>query len=154
MPQSQALPRRCVIWKNNSKIIPFAGKVWPCRSLGHLFLRRQNCGSRSALARSSVQLLAAASGILFRLKRRARRPGGGKIRASSPRHGPSRRHENSFIIKDATGQILGCSYFADGALRSGSTKRLTKDEARDVATNIANLPDILSKYLELSNRLS
>lgn len=63
-------------------------------------------------------------------------------------------HENSFIIKDATGQILGCSYFADGALRWGSTKRLTKDEARDVATNIANLPDILSKYLELSNRLS
>jgi hypothetical protein len=62
-------------------------------------------------------------------------------------------HGDSFIIKDATGQILGCSYFADEPLRWWSTKQLTKDEAREVAANIANLPDILSKYLELTKSI-
>lgn len=63
------------------------------------------------------------------------------------------QHGDSFIIKDATGQILGCSYFADEPLRLWSTRQLTKDEARKVAANIANFPDILWKYLELTKSI-
>ena len=62
-------------------------------------------------------------------------------------------HGDSFVVKDATGQILGCSYFADEPLRLWRTKQLTKDEAREVAANIANLPDVLSKYVELTKSI-
>jgi len=57
------------------------------------------------------------------------------------------------IVKDATGQILTCSYFADEPLRWWSTKCLTKAEAWDVAVNIANLPDIMSKYIALTESI-
>lgn len=62
-------------------------------------------------------------------------------------------HGDCFIVKDTTGQILGCSYFADKPLRWWSTNWLTKDEAREVAATIANLPDILSKYVEITKSI-
>jgi hypothetical protein len=61
-------------------------------------------------------------------------------------------HGDSFIVKDATGQVLGYSYFEDG-LWPWYTKQLTKDEARKVAANIAKLPDILSIHLEMTKSI-
>jgi hypothetical protein len=47
-----------------------------------------------------------------------------------------------FIVRDATGQALGYFYFHGGKSTSG-TKRLSKDEARQMAVNVAKLPKLL-----------
>jgi hypothetical protein len=54
-------------------------------------------------------------------------------------------HAESFVDRDATGQALGYFYFhgeKSGGRPSG-TKRLSKDEARQMAVTFAKLPEFL-----------
>lgn len=49
----------------------------------------------------------------------------------------------SFCIEDAVGQALAWVYFEEEETRRSSMHRLTRDEARRVAANIAKLPQLL-----------
>jgi hypothetical protein len=54
----------------------------------------------------------------------------------------------SFVVKDATGQVLAYVYFEDEPQRKLSMKRLSRDEAFRIAVNIAKLPRVPRQILK------
>jgi hypothetical protein len=52
-------------------------------------------------------------------------------------------HDESYEVQDAVGLQLASVYFENGTIRQSSTRRLSKDEARRVAAQIARLPTLL-----------
>jgi arginine utilization protein RocB len=52
-------------------------------------------------------------------------------------------HQESFEVRTANGLTISFCYFDDDRSRREMTQRLTKDEARRAAANIAKLPELL-----------
>jgi hypothetical protein len=52
-------------------------------------------------------------------------------------------HDESYEVQDAVGLPLASVYFENATIRQSSTRRLSKDEARRVAAQIARLPTLL-----------
>jgi hypothetical protein len=77
-----------------------------------------------------------------------------KRQQDNPRHFPPpwfvEEQDESFVVKDASGQIISQCCFGSQLMRLWSTKQLTKDEARRLAASIANLPRLLSNSLDVT----
>jgi hypothetical protein len=50
-----------------------------------------------------------------------------------------------FIVRDHNGQALSYVYYENDSGRRDAANLLTRDEARRIAINIANLPDLVKR---------
>lgn len=56
--------------------------------------------------------------------------------------------QEAFRIEDASGFALAYVYFAEDPQRQGVTSRMSKDEARRIAVNMAAVPDLRAALRE------